>query len=379
MDNNTPPSFALALEPVATPAPEESVSPQVAEQPADNAQAKRDLRMTSTDEFLAAAAKEYEEGQIDAALWRRAEQGGADPALVVAVYLRARATALQLHRKEEQRAQARTHGATSTQGTSGPRPKAESRREITSEETEDVPQRRARPKAMIMAAAGVALASVVAVVCVLALPRKSESAQAPIAAVVALPASHEAPPAVPTNEQLVAKATGSGASVEIVEPSIESRALELKKAGNWNVFALYASEWTRKEPNNPTAWNELSIGYMRLRQFGDALDAANKAVQLSPGDAQLWRNLGDINLTVNRLPDAGVAFDKALAANPNDADALCGAAQVAQRLGRPKDADAMLLRAKAVDRACAAPSDGGSAVVIAGAPAARQPAPALKR
>ena len=154
---------------------------------------------------------------------------------------------------------------------------------------------------------------------------------------------------------------------------------QLKDAGNWNVLVLYASKWTREEPNNATAWNELSIGYANLRQFNDALGAAEKAAGLSPQDARLWRNLGHLNVALERLPEAGSAFDRALALSADDADALCGAAVVAQRLGRTKDADAIARRAKAVDGGCPGTSDGESVAVAVRQGVARKPASSVGR
>jgi Flp pilus assembly protein TadD len=139
------------------------------------------------------------------------------------------------------------------------------------------------------------------------------------------------------------------------------------------VLVLYAAEWARKEPSNAAPWYELSVGYAKLRQLEDALNAATKAVQLSPGDSLLWRNLGHLNLDVERLPEAEIAFDKALAASADDADALCGAALVAQRQGRAKDAEAIAKRIKSVDARCLRVSDGETAVGVVGGSAARKP------
>jgi len=138
---------------------------------------------------------------------------------------------------------------------------------------------------------------------------------------------------------------------------------QLKDAGNWNVLVLYASKWTRDEPDNAAAWKELSIGYANLRQFNDAAVAATKAAELSPAEALLWRNVGHLNLTLERLPEAESAFDRALAIGADDADALCGAALVALRSGR-KDADAIARRVKSPD-ACPGLSDGESVTVVA--------------
>jgi tetratricopeptide (TPR) repeat protein len=162
-------------------------------------------------------------------------------------------------------------------------------------------------------------------------------------------------------------------------PAFEITVQQLKNDGKWNVLVLYATEWARKEPNNATAWYELSIGYAKLRQLEEAFDAATKAVQLSPGDSLFWRNLGHINLAVQRLPEAGIAFDRVLAVSPDDADALCGAALVAQRQGRPKDADAFTKRFKSVGGSCPEVSDGETAVVVVGGSAARKPVSSIGR
>ena len=96
MGANSSFSKALTLEPADIPPPEPDAVRQVADEPAPAADPQRDLRMTTADEFLAAAAKEYEAGKIDRALWRQSlEQFGKDPSLVIAAYLRARAKALK--------------------------------------------------------------------------------------------------------------------------------------------------------------------------------------------------------------------------------------------------------------------------------------------
>jgi tetratricopeptide (TPR) repeat protein len=181
------------------------------------------------------------------------------------------------------------------------------------------------------------------------------------------------------SEQPIAGSANGGTNHDDARPSLEVRVQQLKDAGNWNVLVLYASEWTRKEPNNSAALSELSIGYANLRQFSDALGAAEKAVGLSPQDARLWRNLGHLNLDLERLPEAGSAFDRVLALSPEDADALCGAATVAQKLGRTKDTDAIARRAKAADGGCPGPGDAESVAVVARKSAARQPATAVGR
>jgi endonuclease YncB( thermonuclease family) len=65
--------------------------------------------------------------------------------------------------------------------------------------------------------------------------------------------------------------------------------------------------------------------------------------------------------------------------NSDDADALCGAALIAQRQGRPKDADAIAKRVKSIDGSCPRVSDGDSAVVVVGGSAAGKPGSVVGR
>jgi tetratricopeptide (TPR) repeat protein len=356
MDAQPPPSKALALEPVDFAAPggdaarKESAESAHETQPA---QPQRNLRIQTADEFLAQAAKEYETGRVEPALWRlAAEQGGNDQSLVIAAYLRARATALQLQQKRGDAAPASGRKAGPTSGATKPRVEPEP---ADSDSLEDGggPTPGFKPKLKYVAAAAVALVVVGCVVWLVAAPRGSEPVQPPVA--TAAPASEQAVP--PGSEQAVA-----AARTKQLRPAFEAEVRELKQAGNWNVLVLYASDWTRKEPNNAAAWHELSGAYVKMRQLDDAFRAATNAVQLAPQDVSLWNDLGHINLSLERLPEARAAFDKALSLGVEDADALCGAALVAQRQGRPSDGDALAARVKSVEGGCRGVT--GAAVVV---------------
>jgi tetratricopeptide (TPR) repeat protein len=149
----------------------------------------------------------------------------------------------------------------------------------------------------------------------------------------------------------------------------------LEQSGNWNVLVLYASEWTRKEPDNATAWTALSNGYLRMRQWDDALDAAKRVVTVAPESAASWRNLGHVEVALERWPEARSAFDKSLALKADDLDALCGAAQVANAQGRAKDAVELTARVAQAGTGC---PDTGSAVRSAAVSVPRKPAAAAR-
>jgi len=363
----------LELEPLEVSTPGGDAGRTMGDGSSSRAAGQRELRITIADEFLTEVAKEYQEGHIDPVIWARVSaQSGNDESLVIAAYLRARATALQRQKRSE-RLKGRASRAESTQGASNRKAESKPHPEIVSTKAAGVQHRGVNPKLKYVAAAAAALASVVAVVWVIASPRESESVRQPSLSAAASFPKRSAPTSPAGSAQPVVKSASDGTNQGGPDPTLEATVQQLKDAGNWNVLVLYASKWTREAPNNAAAWNELSIGYANLRQFNDALDAATKAVQLSPGASLLWRNLGHLNLTVERLPEAGSAFDRALAVSFDDSDALCGAALVAQRQGRTKDAEAIARRVKSADGSCPGMSDGESVAVVAGRFEARKP------
>jgi tetratricopeptide (TPR) repeat protein len=361
MGVHSPLSKTLSLEPVeaSTPGVDEA-RPAASSAKADP---QRDLRMTTADEFLAAAAKEYEAGTIDRVLWRQAaDQHGRDVSLVIAAYLRARATALQARHKPAESAEIKLRGAGANRDASVRTIETEAPEETESTGPAQESRRVVSPKILYTAGGAVAFAAAAAIVYLVVSLRHSESIQPPVTAATASSASRPASTILVKSAQMP---SSRGSPNEGGADALAATVRELKIAGNWNVLVLYANEWTRKEPNNAAAWRELSVGYANLQQFNDALDAATRAVQLAPQDALPWRNLGQINLTVDRLPEAAVAFGKALAVNADDANARCGAALVAQRQAQSKDPTAVTRRVGPDDGGCFDMSFGDTAVASA--------------
>ncbi len=158
MGANSPLGKTLALEPVEVSTPAvDGARPAASESPA-KADPQRDLRMTTADEFLAAAAKEYEAGTIDRVLWRQAaDQYGRDVSLVIAAYLRARATALQARNKPAESAEIKLRGAGSNQDAMVRKVEMEPAVEIEPTELPRMGLRSVNPKILYSAGAVVAL------------------------------------------------------------------------------------------------------------------------------------------------------------------------------------------------------------------------------
>ena len=65
----------------------------------------------------------------------------------------------------------------------------------------------------------------------------------------------------------------------------------------------------------------LGIALQLLERFEEALKAFDKAVQLQPENAQLWRNLGNVLIQLERHSDAVLAYQHALKLDPRFWDA----------------------------------------------------------
>jgi tetratricopeptide (TPR) repeat protein len=355
---------------------------------------------TGADRFLTKAIDEHAAGHIDRTLWARAvAHAGGDNALAKSVYVQSRATALRVTKRENKAARyARVVETLSNAPGSGftlPAPGAGT--VAAASGSGDVRSSIAkRNRRLAMAVAGVFGSLVVVAGLVVALSEsdpveKDITAASPVRRLNIF--AHATPPTKAPATTIASTAAGNASGEDFV-----GKVRVLEKKGNWNVVVLYAVEWTRKQPGNADAWKELSQGYIKLRQYGEAQDAATKAVQLAPDDFLQWQNLGQINLAVQapgealkafhhaavlndhdvvslvqagllnaqlgRLPEAGTSFAKALAVSPQDAQALCGATSVAQREGRVKDAQAMTRQVSSLGERCS-DLDGGASVRVA--------------
>jgi tetratricopeptide (TPR) repeat protein len=350
MDNKPPLRKTLALEPADAPTLGGDALRGTGNESTADAN-KRDLHITTSDEFLAKAAKEYQVGTIDQALWRlAADKGGSDTSLVIAAYLRSRAIALQSQQKQDERSAIQARGAAKARGPDDAKADSE-----PSGQTASTVFRGDRPsgstsKRWPLAGAIVALGIVAVIAYKFMSPDETAPARVPSVTAASSPGNASAKQSPPAAGQAIAANTGIDPGN--VETPFPVRIQQLKDLGKWQVLVLYATEWTRREPNNAVAWSELGAGFAKLRQYNEAIEAATKGAQLAPQDPFTWRNLGYINLAVDRLPEAGVAFAKALALRPDDPGARCGAAVVALRQSRPKDADAITKQVKPADSAC---------------------------
>ena len=363
----------------------------------------------SEDRFLAKAVKEHAAGHVDPRLWARAlAQAGGDTALATRIYLDSRATALRVAKRNQDAARrARVVEVLSNAPEPGVVAEESKARDDTKSNEARRTGRGAEPNRKRMFLAAAVMGCIVVVAASIALWPENGPAQP---ATLAAPSSAVAAPGRSASLRQTAAATtntrGPAPEVGSAEDIVNTVQV-LEKAGNWNLLVIYAVEWTRKQPGNAAAWTALSRGYVKLHQFGEGLDAATKAVQLTPDDFLVWQNLGQLHVALQRpaealsafqraaalndrdivslvqegllntqlghLSDARVAFDKALAASPENAEALCGAASLAQKEARVKDAEAMMRQASSLGGGCRDPNAGESVRVAVGDSAQSRP------
>jgi tetratricopeptide (TPR) repeat protein len=388
--------------------------------PVTSVSEKRDVESSSMDACLKAAAQEFEAGTIDQMLWLRAvKQSGANAEKAKVVYLGARARALRIMNRSKR----------------GDSPARVTRiRSVAPEDPDDTPSEntrrsgKARIRRVRLSSRSKRL-TLIAVVLGISVLAGGYLAFQPATDPVPMPTTDPArptelsgtpaPPARSKQATLMDNAKSAYAKArDVGHPNVTSedfakKVQELKDAGNWNVVVLYAVEWTRKHPESPDAWNELSMGYSRLRQYNDALEAATKAVQLAPENFKAWQNLGEVNVALQlpaaalaaferaaelnardvtslvqigalnaqlgQLPPARIAFGKALEVSPLDVDALCGAASIAQKEGHSKDAEGFTRQLKSASLQCRGASAAESVSVAAAPPVKKNVAPATAR
>ena len=312
------------------------------------------------DRFLREATRQYEEGHVDEPLWTRAlAQANGDKDAAVAIYLRARATALRVLDRD-----LRTDRR--------PQPAAVATRPAVPETTTadiagaDASPRRVRQVGvasgrywMIGAAALVPVAGIVwFAVAHLggSAGGKAQTVQTPPRAAVAAPAP--APVAKPAAAASLVQPAVAGAAPKGAAPDFLKKIDDLADAGNWNLFVLYAVEWTRQEPANAAAWDRLRTGYVNMRQYDDALAAAKRAAELAPRDARMWRALGNVQLEVEDGPGALRSFGQAVALDAQDVESLKQVGVLHARVGRTSEAKA------AFDAALALRPDDANALCL---------------
>ncbi|MGJ5233268.1 tetratricopeptide repeat protein [Bradyrhizobium oligotrophicum] len=103
----------------------------------------------------------------------------------------------------------------------------------------------------------------------------------------------------------------------------------------------HAVEWLasaiRREPK-PLYLTTLGTALLQQGRGAEALKAVEKAVELKPGNAERWQNLGLVLAELRRNDDAILSFQRALELHPGSWDAACNAAILLHQAARFEEA-----------------------------------------
>ncbi|MBS0319138.1 MAG: tetratricopeptide repeat protein [Proteobacteria bacterium] len=346
----------------------------------------------SQDPHFVNAVSEYRNGVVDRMLWQKAlAQNGGDAAAALPLYLRNRAIALRMLRRDSAGGAARSAPPAARSPARPPSQKAAS--EVLFNPPEAPRSASRMPLIAAVAGAVVVVAGVVGYFMM-----SGGQGDASLNSAVPVKARAAPAPAAPVEAETKGKVDPAAVA------QLRDKVAGLKAQRNWNVFTLYASEWTRLEPNNPVAWNQLSLGYQALHQWEDAIETAQKAATMAGTDGALWRDVGTILLQQNRYDAAREAFaraaeingsdtvslvrmgvidvaysryadaktvlDRALLANPVDLNVQCLKGLIAKRQSAPPDILAASRRQIVVDESCLGAMDAYDALAAPAAAAA---------
>ncbi|MEI6108276.1 MAG: tetratricopeptide repeat protein, partial [Opitutae bacterium] len=115
--------------------------------------------------------------------------------------------------------------------------------------------------------------------------------------------------------------------------------------GQFAEAASLAREMTKRFPRHWAGWKMLGVVLKQMGQSADALAPMQKAVALSPGDAEAHNNLGIVLNELGRLDEAEASYRRALQISPEYAQAHSNLGATLQDLGRLDEAEASYRRA----------------------------------
>ena len=110
--------------------------------------------------------------------------------------------------------------------------------------------------------------------------------------------------------------------------------------GRLNEAEVIARTMTEQFPQHVVGWKALGAVYERLGRAADALISMQKAVAVSPEDAEAQYNLAVILQGLGRLIEAEGGYTRSLQIDPHSAAAHCNLGILLQKQGRLADAEA---------------------------------------
>jgi tetratricopeptide (TPR) repeat protein/organic radical activating enzyme len=150
------------------------------------------------------------------------------------------------------------------------------------------------------------------------------------------PIRQESQPAAPSNTQNCS-------------PHESNTLAALFNQGHYQEAETLAHEFTVRFPQHGFGWMVLGAVFKQLGRISEALIAMQKAVALSPDDANSHTNLGSVFQDLGRMAEAEASLRRALQIDPNNAQALINLGVTLQAQGRMVESETSLRRALIVN------------------------------
>jgi tetratricopeptide (TPR) repeat protein len=110
--------------------------------------------------------------------------------------------------------------------------------------------------------------------------------------------------------------------------------LNLSANGNYADAVAAYDKAVFISPGNADAWSNRGIALENLGRYSEAVSSYDKAVTLQPGYAEAWYNRGVAFRKMGRYADAVASYDKAVAINPSYTEAWLNRGVALDYLGR---------------------------------------------
>jgi tetratricopeptide (TPR) repeat protein len=124
--------------------------------------------------------------------------------------------------------------------------------------------------------------------------------------------------------------------------------LENYQKGQYDLAENLAKDLIQKYPDHLFSWKVLSAVFKQTGRLQDSLTANQRAVEISPNDAEAHSNLGNTLKVLGRLEEAETSYKKAIAIKPDLAEAHSNLGITLQKLGRLEDAETSYKKAIAI-------------------------------
>ena len=124
--------------------------------------------------------------------------------------------------------------------------------------------------------------------------------------------------------------------------------LEKYQKGRFDLAENLAKTITQKYPDHQFGWKVLGALFQQTGRLQKSLIANQRAVEITPNDAEALSNLGNTLKELGILEDAEASYSKAIAIKPDYAEAHSNLGNTLKELGRLEDAEASYSKAIAI-------------------------------